>query len=165
MTSPISGVSSSTNSTDISTAASMNNNQIMAALMNGNIDNKFANLLISQMASNNADSILFGDQSSSSSGSSFDPFGSSDPFSSDTSNGNAITSQSILNNSSSSGYITPQFEMSVYSSLIGKTVTALDPSTGKQITNKVASVTVQNGKTVLMVGTTIIPPENLLKIQ
>ncbi len=149
---------SSATGLDISQASSMTNNQITAALMNGNIDSKFASVLLNQMTANNVNSILLGDQDNTGASSKFDPFA-----------GQSITdnvdSTDMFGSAASSSFVTPQFEMSVYSSLIGKKVTATDPSSGKQITDTVASVSVENGKAVLQVGKYSIPPENLIKIQ
>jgi N-acyl-D-aspartate/D-glutamate deacylase len=60
--------------------------------------------------------------------------------------------------------VSPQFELSVYSSLIGKTVTAINPSTGKEITDIVKSVLIQNGQVMLDVNGVTVPPANIVRI-
>ena len=131
-------------------------------LVNGSLDPKFATMLLTQMSNNNVDSILFGNQTAdqtSSSGIDFGVSGLTPNNVPGTTNINDIFGASAFSN------VTPQFELSVYSSLIGKTVTAIDPSTGKEITDKVSSVLLQNGKVMLNVNGIIVPPENLSRIK
>jgi hypothetical protein len=111
------------------------------------------------MYNNNVNSILFGneDTSGSSSTGNIDIFGTQ-----------ATSSQSnfnVLGQNTNFTDINPQFQMSVYSSLIGKTVTAKVPSTNGQITGKVTSVQLQNGQVTLNVDGTLVPTSNLIKIQ
>jgi hypothetical protein len=147
---------------DASQVSAMNNNQITSMLVGGNIDPKFATMLISQMTTNNVNSILFGNetnnQDSTNAGIDFGVSGLTPTNVPGTTNINDVFGASAFSN------VSPQFELSVYSSLIGKTVTATDPSSGKQITDKVKSVVLQNGKVMLDVNGVIVPPENLSKI-
>ena len=55
--------------------------------------------------------------------------------------------------------------MSVFSSLIGKTVTATTADKSKQITGKVLNVQLLNGQAALNVDGTIVPTNNLIKIE
>jgi len=135
------------------------NGQISSMLTNGNIDPRFAQMLIAQMTANNVNNILFGSEDTNGTAGSgdLDVFGTQA-----TGSQNNFDAFGVSN-----GYtgVSSQFEMSVYSSLIGKTVTATDPSSGKQVTGKVTSVQTQNGNVAINVGGTIVTPENLLKIQ
>jgi hypothetical protein len=119
-------------------------------------------MLISQMTTNNVNSILFGNetnnQDSTNAGIDFGVSGLTPTNVPGTTNINDVFGASAFSN------VSPQFELSVYSSLIGKTVTATDPSTGKQVTDKVKSVVLQNGKVMLDVNGVIVPPENLSRI-
>ena len=134
----------------------MNNNQIFTELINSKNDPKLATVLLSQMTTNNVNSILFGNENNTTSSTDNIDFGVSGLT-------GAIDSNNVFGASAFSN-VSPQFELSVYSSLIGKTVTATDPSSGKQITDKVKSVVLQNGKVMLDVNGVIVPPENLSKI-
>jgi len=150
---------SSSNASNIyaSQLFSMNNNQIVTQLMNSQDNPKFALALLNQMTTNNVDSILFGNDTTSSS-SNID-FGISGVTGTTTNVNDTYGAASAFSN------VSPQFELSVYSSLIGKTVTAIDPSSGKEITDQVKSVLLQNGKAMLDVNGVVVPPENILKIQ
>ena len=150
---------SSVSNADLTQNPLSDNNAMTAQLMSGNLDPKFASMLVNQMYNNNVNSILFGneDTSGSSSTGNIDIFGTQ-----------AMSSQSnfnVLGQNSNSTDINPQFQMSVYSSLIGKTVTAKVPSSNVQITGKVASVQLQNGQVALNVNGTLVPTSNLIKIQ
>lgn len=167
---PISAVSGSASANSAASAASAanagfnqdtftDNNQISALLMSGSLDPKFAGILMNQMSANNVDTILFGNEDTSGSSST----GNVDIFN-NLPTGQQTTFNPVDQNSVSSG-VSPQFEISVYSSLIGKTVTAKKPLSGGQLTGKVISVQVQNGAPVLNVDGTLVPPANLIKIQ
>ena len=136
-----------------------NNNQISSMLLSGNLEPKFASMLLSQMYNNNVNSILFGseDTTGASSSGSIDIFGSQSTTSSSTFN--------PLEQAGTNPAVSPQYQMSVYSSLIGKTVTATKPNSSEQITGKVTSVQLQNGLIVLNVGGIQVPTGNLIKIQ
>ena len=147
---------------DASQVSSMNNNQITSMLVGGNIDPKFATMLIGQMTTNNVNSILFGNETSNqdSTNAGID-FGVSDLTPTNvpgTTNINDVFGASAFSN------VSPQFELSVYSSLIGKTVTAINPATGKEITDKVKSVVLQNGQVMLDVNGVTVPPANIVRI-
>ncbi len=158
-------INTSIGNTDLTQNALSDNNSITSQLMAGNLDPKFASMLVSQMYNNNVNSILFGneDTSGSSSTGNIDIFGTQ-----------AMSSQSNFNvlgqNTNFTG-IDPQFQMSVYSSLIGKTVTATVPSTSQQITGKVLNVQLQNGQPTLNIipngktTGTLVPTTNIVKIQ
>ena len=136
------------------------NSQITSMLMSGNIDPKFAKMLLSQMYNNNVNTILFGNEDTTGSSST----GNIDIFSSQTSA--SSSNFNALGQTANNTGISPQYEMSVYSSLIGKTITATKPlSNGQQITGKVSSVQLQNGQVVLNVEGTLVPTANILKIQ
>ena len=146
---------------DPSQISGLNNDQITTALVSGNIDPKFATMLINQMTTNNVDSILFGDQTNNGTSSNGIDFGIS------TSTPNNIPGTTNINDmfgASAFSNVTPQFELSVYSSLIGKTVTAINPSTGKEITDKVKSVVLQNGQVMMDINGVTVPPANIVKI-
>ena len=51
----------------------------------------------------------------------------------------------------------PSMQLSLWSNLIGKTVEATDPLTGKSVSGKVASVVMQNGSAMLDIGSLIDP--------
>jgi hypothetical protein len=130
-------------------------------LVSGNLDPKFAVMLLNQMSTNNVDSILLGNVNANEPSSNID-FGVSSLTP------NNIPGTTNINDTfgtSAFSTVNPQFELSVYSSLIGKTVTAMNPVSGKQITDKVKSVLLQNGKVMLDVNGVSVPPENLLRIQ
>jgi hypothetical protein len=151
--------SSSIGNADLTQNSLSDNNSLTSQLVSGNLDPKFASMLVTQMFNNNVNSILFGneDTSGSSSTGNIDIFGTQ-----------AMSSQSnfnVLGQNSNFTDINPQFQMSVYSSLIGKTVTAKVPSTGEQITGKVSNVQLQNGQVVLNINDTLVPTSNLVKIQ
>jgi len=148
-------------SIDISQAASLNNNQITAMLVSGNLDPKFTTLLLNQMTSNNMNSILFGTEAEQ---------GNVDIFGMQGMIPNNLLGATSMNNTDIFGAsaftsISPQFELSVYSTLIGKVVTATDPLSGQQIEGTVTSVTYQNGRVVLEIGGKIIPTENIIRIK
>jgi hypothetical protein len=146
---------------DPTQANSFNNNEITSMLVKGNLDPKFATMLLNQMTSNNVNSILFGSESNNeTSSTAFMDFGLQGVSSS-----NTATNVNDILGVSSNNYVTPQFEMSVYSSLIGKTVTAINPSTGKEITDKVSSVQLQNGSVMLNINGVMVPPQNITKIK
>ncbi len=153
---PVSG--SNNTSIDQSQLSSMNNDQITSMLVGGNLDPKFAVMLLNQMSSNNVNSILFGNETDTS-GIDFG-VGSLTP-----SNIPGTTNINDTFGASAFSNVTPQFQLSVYSSLIGKTVTAVNPSSGKNITDKVTSVLLQNGKAMLNLNGVIVPPENILGIK
>ena len=146
---------------DPSQISGLNNDQITTALVSGNIDPKFATMLINQMTTNNVNSILFGNETNNETSNNGIDFGVSTSTPSNipgTTNINDVFGASAFSN------VSPQFELSVYSSLIGKTVTAIDPSTGKEITDKVKSVVLQNGQVMLDLNGVIVPPANLIRI-
>ena len=153
--------SNNTNFDPLTAVSSLNNTQIAASLTSGNIDPKFAVMLLNQMTSNNVNSILFGNDQQAA---------SSDYLGTDMFNTTSALSPNFIGGGTQdifgqTSLVSPQYEMSVYSSLIGKTITALNPETGQQITDKVTGVLLQNGKVVLDVNGVIIPTENLLKIK
>jgi hypothetical protein len=146
---------------DPTQATTYNNDTITSMLVNGNLDPKFATMLLNQMTSNNVNSILFGSESNNeTSSTAFMDFGLDS-----TSSSNTSSNVNDILGVSSNTYVTPQFQMSVYSSLIGKTVTAINPSTGKEITDKVTSVQMQNGSVMININGIIVPPANLTKIK
>jgi hypothetical protein len=131
---------------DASQVASMTNSQISSKLMNGSLDPKFASLLMNQMTTNSINNILFGNEEdtsgSSALGSTSDIFGGV---------GQSSTSSDIYSTMSQTGNyssVSPQYQMSVYSSLIGKTVTGAETS-GTSITGVVKSVYLDNNVVML----------------
>lgn len=162
---PISSISNNTSGIDPAQASAMNNNQITAMLTSGKIDPKFATMLLNQMASNNVNSILFGNESSdgTSGTSDNDIFGMQNLVPNNLQGASSKTGN--IFGESSFGNVSPQFQMSVYSSLIGKTVTATDPATRKEIVGEVRSALLQGGKVVLNINGTIVPTENIVQIQ
>jgi hypothetical protein len=156
---PVSGNNST--SFDPSQLSSLDNNQITTLLVNGSLDPKFAVMLMNQMSTNNVDSILFGNQTGNDQSSNID-FGVSNLTPNNipgTTNVNDTFGASAFSN------VTPQFQLSVYSSLIGKNVTAVDPLSGKQISGKVSGVQLQNGQVILNLSGTLVPTGNVVKIQ
>jgi len=147
---------------DPSQISGLNNNQITSALVSGNIDPKFATMLLNQMTTNNVNSILFGnetnDQGSSNAGIDFGVSELTPTNVPGTTNINDVFGASAFSN------VSPQFELSVYSSLIGKTVTAINPGTGKEITDKVKGVLLQNGQVMLDINGVTVPPTNIVRI-
>jgi len=157
MAGSINAVSSVTNGkSDASQISSMNNNQIFTQLINSKDNPKLATLLLNQMTTNNVNSILFGNENNTTSSTDNIDFGVSG--STGTTNVNDMFGTSAFSS------VSPQFELSVYSSLIGKIVTATDPSSGKEITGNVKSVLLENGKVMLDVNGVKVPPENLSRI-
>ena len=146
---------------DPSQISGLNNDQITTALVNGNIDPKFATMLINQMTTNNVNSILFGNETNNETSNNGIDFGVS---TSTPSNIPGTTNINDMFGASAFSNVSPQFELSVYSSLIGKTVTAIDPSSGKEITDKVKSVVLQNGQVMLDINGVNVPPANIIKI-
>jgi len=113
------------------------------------------------MTTNNVNSILFGNETNNETSNNGIDFGVSTSTPSNipgTTNINDVFGASAFSN------ISPQFELSVYSSLVGKTVTAIDPSSGKEITDEVKSVVLQNGKVMLDLNGVTVPPANLVRI-
>jgi len=159
----VNSVSGSNNtSIDQSQLSSLSNDQITSILVSGNIDSKFATMLINQMSTNNVNSILFGNENNNESSSSNIDFGESGLTPSN------IPGTTNINNTfggSAFSNVSPQFELSVYSSLIGKTVTAINPLTGKKITDKVSSVQLQNGQVMINVNGVIVPSANISQIK
>jgi len=152
---------------DTSQSASLNNSQISALLTSGNVDPKFATVLMNQMTTNNINSILFSDDNESSSS----DFLGADLLGNTSSNNDSLSSTfgmsgtSGTNNIGSLQGVPMEFQMTVYSTLIGKSVTAVDPSTNTQVTGAVKSVQLQNGQVMIDINGTIIPAQNLLKIK
>ena len=61
--------------------------------------------------------------------------------------------------------LSPQMELSIWSSLIGKTVTAIDPQTNEKISGKVLSLAVQNEKAMLEIADgEFITPESIISV-
>lgn len=60
-------------------------------------------------------------------------------------------------------FFTPQMELSIYSNLIGKNVEAFDQSLGVSINGKVKSVVIQDGRTYLEVGDSLVSPASIIK--
>lgn len=58
----------------------------------------------------------------------------------------------------------PSMGLSVWSNLIGKTVEAVDKTTGQPVSGKVASVVMQNGTAMLDTGSTLIDPATVTKV-
>lgn len=118
-------------------------------------------LMLAQNLTNNID-ILFGDETTSNNS----VFGSTTNFGSTASNSFSSafgTDFSGLPTSGTTG-VSPAVEMIARSNLIGKTVEAVDPSTGKQFSGKVESVSVQGGILLINVGGVSVPPENLITV-
>ncbi len=160
-----SSVSPINNSSNVDAAqlASLNNNQITSLLVSGNLDPKFVNLLMSQMSENDVNSILFGNDSSSTG---FDELGASGLVPSNIPTSSSLAGSDVFAASSpTTSNVTPQFELSVFSQLIGKTVTVVDPQSQKRITSKVASVQLLNGQIVLSVNGILVPTSNIVSIQ
>ncbi len=49
--------------------------------------------------------------------------------------------------------------------LIGKTIEAIDPTTGEKVTGTVSEVTFENGLAELIVGENTVPLENVVKVR
>jgi len=154
---PVSSGKSRTNSIPTLPSDFSNNNQLYALLASGNVDPKFAVMLINQITDNNVNSIMFGsDQEQANAnvlGNDLFGAGTDGDLSSTLGISNPISSQPS------------QFELSVYSTLIGKTVTALNPQTNVELSGKVSSVQLQNGNVMLDVDGTLVPSQNLKKIK
>lgn len=116
----------------------------------------FLNLLMTQMANPNLDSL----------------FGNTENTGNSTFGTNDISS--LLGTSSSSNPLSnltglssqPQIEMSIWSNLIGKTVKILVPETQQFVNGKVESITLQNGAPILVLDNgTAVSPDNLVEIK
>lgn len=147
---------------DVSQVAALNNSQIASTLMNGTSDPRFAALLMNQMTTNSINNILFGNEEdtsgSSALGATSDIFGGV---------GQSNTSSDIYSTMSQTGNysnISPQYQMSVYSSLIGKTVTASETSGSASITGVVKSVFLNNNAVMLQLEEKAVPANNLTSI-
>jgi len=158
---PVSTISGSSGTIDPTSALALNNNQISALLVSGNLDPKFATLLLSQMSTNNTNSILFGGAQE---GETADIFGMQGLVP-DNLLGTTSTSNTDIFGGGAFNNTSPQFELSVYSSLIGKTAKATNPMTGLQIEGVVKSVSLQNGVVMLEINGINIPTANLLSIK
>jgi len=158
---PLSAISINSGGIDPTQAAALNNNQITAMLVNGNIEPRFATLLLNQMTENNVNSILFGSDTEQENTDIFGMGGlvPNNLQGTSTMNTNDVFGAGAYNN------ISPQFELSVYSSLIGKTVIARNPMDGQQIEGVVKSVALENGRVVLAVNGINIPTENMIRIK
>ena len=163
---PIQSVSNNSAAFDPTQATSLNNNQITAMLLNKSIDPKFATILLQQMNQNNIDSILFGEDINNpeSSSAGIDIFGMQGMIPSNLQGTNTVNNTDIFGASAFSS-ISPQFEMSVYSTLIGKTVSATDPLNGQRLEGKVTSVQLQNGQIMVEINDRFIPTNNLTGIE
>jgi hypothetical protein len=123
-----------------------------------NPDN-FALLLAQNMS---AFDILFGDENTSNNsifGESSN-FGSTSSIYQSSAFGNAFSGAANMDITG----VSPALEMIARSNLIGKTVEAVNPTTGKQFSGKVESVSVEGGILLINVGGTPVPPENLIKV-
>lgn len=162
MADAISGVTTNTPSSfDPTQISGLTNSQITALLMNQSINPSFATLLLNQISVNNVDTILFGDNSGASGNDGIDLTGEIPSNLLGTSSLNLQDSLSAGNASS----ITPQYEISVYSSLVGKTVVVLNPLSGAQEQGKVTSVDVKNGQAVLNLSGKLYPVANLISVK
>jgi hypothetical protein len=164
--SSVSPVNGNTNF-DASQVAAMSNNQITSLLVSGNLDPKFVNLLLSQMSNNNVSSILFGNEDTTGGSSTgFDAFGAAglvpNNLPSDSSFGGT---DALSGSSANTSSVSPQFQLSVYSQLIGKTVTVVNPLNQQRVTDKVTSVELQNQQVVINVNGLIVSPSALVTIQ
>ena len=164
--SSVSSVNSSVSNFDAAQVGSMSNDQITSLLVSGNLQPQFVTLLMNQMADNNLNSILFGSQDTSGSGAGFDELGASGLVPSNVPTSSSMNGSDVFA-ASSTGLtgITPQMELSVYSQLIGKTVTAVNPLDQKKITDKVTSVQMQNGQVVLNLNGVLVATANVVSIQ
>jgi len=118
-------------------------------------------LMLAQNLTNNID-ILFGDETTSNNS----IFGSSTNFGSGSSNAFSSAFGTDFSGLPTSGItgVSPAMEMITRSNLIGKTVEAINPSTGQKFSGKVESVSVEGGILLINVGGTPVPPENLIKV-
>ena len=140
------------------------------------INPDFMRLLLAQMSLPDLSSLFSNSDSDNNSSS---PFGGSfDSLFGTNSSINSLNSISSLtgNNSLSSlsnsfgtspllSGLSPQMELSIWSSLIGKTVTAIDAQTNARISGKVLSVAVQNEKALLEIADgEFITPESVISV-
>ena len=140
------------------------------------INSDFLRLLVTQMSNPDLSSLFSTSESENSSSS---PFGGSfDSLFGTNSSANSLNSLSSLtgNNSLSAlsnsfgtspliSGLSPQMELSIWSSLIGKTVTAVDPQTNLKVSGKVLSVAIQNEKAVLEIADgEYITPESVVSV-
>ena len=155
------------NNFDPAQVASLNNNQITSLLVSGNLDPKFIKLLLSQMSDNNVNSILFGNENAqeTSGNTGFDALGATGLVPSNIPTSNDISNSGNVLGSGSFTSITPQVELSVFSQLVGKTVSVSNPVTGKKTTDKVTSVFMQNGQIMLNVNGVVVPTTDLISVQ
>ncbi len=116
----------------------------------------FLNLYIAQLQSASLDSLFSSegsDSSSSSLGSSSSSFfGSSSSLLS-----------SIANSSGNSLASSPAMQLSIYSNLIGKDISAIDPKTGVTSSGTVNSVVLQNSVAMLDIGSGLVDPSNIIR--
>ena len=123
-------------------------------------------LMLAQNLNSNFD-ILFGDEESKNSS----IFGNTTAFGASSTNTSSYLGDFGINNTSDLGGLTssttgvsPALEMIARSNLIGKTVEAVNPATGKQFSGKVESVGLDGGVLLINVGGITVPPENLIQV-
>ena len=138
------------------------------------INSDFMRILLAQMSNPDLSSLFSTDDTGNNSSSS--PFGGSfDSLFNTNSSLNSLSSLtgnnslSALSNSSGTSPLlsglSPQMELSIWSSLVGKTVTAIDPQTNEKISGKVLSVAVQNEKAMLEIADgEFITPESITSV-
>jgi hypothetical protein len=151
-----------TSAYDASQIASMTNSQISSSLMKGNIDPKFAGLLMNQMTTNNINTILFGNEEDSSGSSALGA--TSDIFGGVAQSNTSSDIYSTMSQTGNYSNVSPQYQMSVYSSLIGKTVTVADPTGSTALTGTVKSVSLKNNEIMLQVNDKLVAAANLTSI-
>lgn len=116
----------------------------------------FTKILLAQMANPDLSSLFGGENNQETSS----LFGGSN---------SSFGIQNLLGTNSQAGanplasFVSPQMELSIFSNLIGKNIEALDQLTGSSIKDKVKSVIIQDGKTYLEVGDTLVSPSSIIK--
>lgn len=142
---PLSAASSNSTSTNVFGSQSSLNNA------------DFTKILLAQMANPDLSSLFGGENNQETSS----LFGGSN---------SSFGLQNLLGTNSQAGanplasFVSPQMELSIFSNLIGKNIEALDQLTGSLIKDKVKSVIIQDGKTYLEVGDTLVSPSSIIKV-
>ncbi|GEM_PF-2274760 len=163
-------------STSFPIVASGSNNTISepqrVSTQSGGVNTDFIRILLAQMSLPDLSGLFSSDDNNNDSS----PFGGAfdSMFNTNASLNtiSALTGNNSLSSLSNSYGTSPllsglsaQMELSIWSSLIGKTVTAVDPQTSEKVSGKVLSVAIQNEKALLEIADgEFITPESVISV-
>ncbi|MFA5098318.1 MAG: hypothetical protein WC490_06825 [Candidatus Margulisiibacteriota bacterium] len=142
------------------------------ATQSGGVNTDFIRILLAQMSLPDLSGLFASDDNNNDSS----PFGGAFDSMFNT-NASLNTISSLTGNNSLSSLsdsygtspllsgLSAQMELSIWSSLIGKTVTSIDPQTNEKVSGKVLSVAIQNEKALLEIADgEFITPESVISV-